>query len=77
MRTPDTKEELEYFKLLYNFEDTLTFFKERKVVLKDAKRDIFYWLKETNRLLGDKNHSHHQYLVILKNKMEQFLNKYK
>ena len=77
MRTPDTKEELEYFKYLYNFEDTISFFKDRLVVLKDVKKDVYHWLKEVNRILENKNHSHHKYLVLLKDQMEQFLNKYK
>lgn len=70
----DTKEELEYFRLLYNFEDTRRFCELKQLAPQECKRSVNNWLREVNRILETKkNHSHHRFFVNLKREMEEFI----
>lgn len=74
LRTIDTKEELEYFRLLYNFEDTERFCKQKILKSIDCKNDVRIWLREVNSIVDSrKNHSHFKFLCDLKRNMEGFL----
>ena len=73
-RTLDTTEELEYFKLLYNFEDTKRFCESKMAHCDTCKKDVNYWLKEVTKIIDTKkSHSHYKYFLDLKRRMEIFI----
>jgi hypothetical protein len=70
----DTKEELEYYKLLYNFEDTQRFCEAKQLNPIDCKRCVTNWLREVNKILETrKNHTHYKFFLNLKIRMDTFL----
>jgi len=73
-KNTDTKEELEYFRLLLNFEDTKRFCEQKLLNPINCKREVNSWLREVNKILETrKGHTHYRFFQDLKRKMDEFL----